>query len=89
MPQEFYAEDLTGDAVNPYEAVVAVSAEARRINQTRLMVDQPEGEEKVTTIAMRRLAERKLRIIRIEESAGDADELADEAPPEQTDSAGD
>jgi len=77
MPQEFYAEDLTGDNVNPYEAVIAVSAEARRINQTRLMVDQPEGEEKVTTVAMRRLADEKLRIVRGGESTGDADGVAD------------
>ena len=62
MSKEFYSEDITAGRLNTYEAVILASQEARRINQTRMMVDRPEGDEKVTTAAMRRLAEKKIGI---------------------------
>ena len=89
MPLEFYVEDISGGEVNPYEAIISASREARRINRTRLMVDHPEGQEKVTTIAMRRLAENKLQI-QYGEGAEDEDagDMEDDASKEQADSAG-
>jgi len=86
MPQEFYSEDVTAGRLNTYEAVILASQEARRINQMRMMVDQAEGEEKVTTTAMRRLAERKIEV-----KYGDGEETEDpqdDASTGQTDSAG-
>ena len=39
MAKTFYFEELTNVGINPYEAVIASSREARRLNQTRLMSD--------------------------------------------------
>jgi DNA-directed RNA polymerase subunit K/omega len=61
MPKVFFTEDVTGDHVNPYEAVLLSSREARRLNQARLNAGVPEGEEKVTTIALGRLVDLKVR----------------------------
>ena len=49
MAKTFYFEELTNVGINPYEAVIASSREARRLNQTRLMSDTVEGPDKMTT----------------------------------------
>ncbi|MFT5366480.1 MAG: hypothetical protein ACI8V2_001427 [Candidatus Latescibacterota bacterium] len=61
MPKVYFTEEVTGKHVNPYEAVLLSSREARRLNQARLNAGVPEGEEKVTTVAMGRLIGRKIR----------------------------
>ncbi len=61
MPMVYFTEDVTDGQVNPYEAVLLSSREARRLNQARLNAGVPEGEEKVTTVALGRLADKKIR----------------------------
>ncbi len=68
-------EDLLKVGSSTYEVVKAAALEARRLNHLRLM-QQPEGtlipapeekkgpEEKVTTLALRRLIEGRVRIVR-------------------------
>ena len=60
MPEIFFLEDITNEDVNPYEAVAVASQESRRINQVRLMMDVTEEGEKPTTLALKRLAEKKV-----------------------------
>ena len=55
MPKVVFTEEVCQHGANPYEAVRLASQEARRLNQVRLMADLPEGEEKVTTLALKRL----------------------------------
>ena len=55
MPKVVFTEEVCQHGANPYEAVRMASQEARRLNQVRLMADLPEGEEKVTTLALNRL----------------------------------
>ena len=62
MPELFFLEEISGDDLNPYEAVTIASREARRINQVRQMVEVSEGMEKSTTRALRRLVDRKIRL---------------------------
>lgn len=62
MPEIFFLEDISGDDVNPYEAVTAASQESRRINQVRLMMDVTEEGEKPTTLALKRMSERKVTV---------------------------
>jgi hypothetical protein len=62
MPEIFFLEDISGDDVNPYEAVTAASQESRRINQVRLMMDVTEEGEKPTTLALKRMSERKVKV---------------------------
>jgi DNA-directed RNA polymerase subunit K/omega len=62
MPEIFFLEEISGDDVNPYEAVRLASKEARRINQARLMVEVADDAEKPTTLALRRLSEKKIRL---------------------------
>ena len=62
MAKTFYFEELTNVGINPYEAVIAASREARRLNQIRLMADASEGPEKMTTVALDRVVQGKLEI---------------------------
>jgi len=62
MPEIFFLEDISGDDVNPYEAVTAASQESRRINQVRLMMDATEEGEKPTTLDLKRMSERKVKV---------------------------
>ena len=75
MPQIFFLEEITNESVNPYEAVTIASQEARRINQVRLMMDVTEEGEKPTTLALKRLAEKKVVLAYdSEESEGDGED---------------
>ena len=71
MPELFFLEEISGDDINPYEAVTLASREARRINQSSQMVEISEGEMKSTTQALRRLVHRKIRLA----DEGEAEEL--------------
>ncbi|MDA0748845.1 MAG: hypothetical protein O2954_20190 [bacterium] len=74
MAETFFLEEITGDDVNPYEAVVLASKEARRVNQARLMVGA-QGNMKATTLALRRLANKKVRLSygnEVDQKAGEA-----------------
>ena len=63
MSRVFFTEELTDEEnVNPYEAVLLASRESRRLNKIRLVAGVPEGEEKITTIALGRLVDKKIRI---------------------------
>lgn len=61
MPKVFFSEELTKEGINPYEVVLLASKEARRLNKTRLNAGVPEGQEKVTSVAMQRLLEKKIQ----------------------------
>ena len=62
MPEEiFFLEEISGDDINPYEAVRVASMEARRINQVRLMADLADAVGKPTSLALERLSVKKLR----------------------------
>ncbi len=67
MPELFFLEEISGDDINPYEAVTLASREARRINQSRQMIEVSEGAEKSTTQALKRLVDRKIRLADEEE----------------------
>lgn len=60
MPKVYFTEEVTSKKVNPYEAVLLSSRESRRLNQARLNAGVPEGEEKVTTVALGRLVDEKI-----------------------------
>ena len=62
MPKVFFTEEVTEEEVNPYEAVLLSAKESRRLNQTRLNAGVPEGEEKVTTVALDRLMTKKIQL---------------------------
>ena len=62
MPKVYFTEEVTDRRVNPYEAVLLSSKEARRLNQVRLNAGVPEGEEKVTTVALGRLVDEKIKL---------------------------
>ena len=77
MPEIFFLEEISGDDINPYEAVIIASMEARRVNQARQMVEVAEGAEKPTTLALRRLSEKKLRMVyEGEDTEGSEDEAS-------------
>ena len=77
MAKIFFLEEISGDDINPYEAVTIASKEARRVNQARQMVEVPEGAEKPTTLALRRLSEKKLRMVyEGEDTEGSEDEAS-------------
>ena len=62
MPEEiFFLEEISGDDINPYEAVRVASMEARRINQVRLVADLADAVGKPTSLALERLSLKKLR----------------------------
>lgn len=60
MPKVVFTEEVCQHGANPYEAVRVASEEARRLNQVRLMANLPEGEEKVTTLALNRLISKEI-----------------------------
>ena len=62
MAKTFYFEELSNVGINPYEAVIASSKEARRLNQNRLMSDTAEGPEKMTTVALDRVVKSQVQI---------------------------
>ena len=78
MAKTFYFEELTNVGINPYEAVIASSREARRLNQTRLMSDTVEGPDKMTTVALDRVVKAKVEVSygpEGENKAGDEDHV--------------
>ncbi len=63
MPNVFFTEELTEDeGMNPYAAVLLASREARRLNKNRLVAGVPEGEKKITTIALNRVVNKKVQV---------------------------
>ncbi len=63
MPNVFFTEELTeGEDMTPYAAVLLASREARRLNKDRLLAGVPEGEEKITTIALKRVVGKKIQV---------------------------
>jgi hypothetical protein len=62
MAKTFYFEELANVGINPYEAMIAASKEARRLNQIRLMSDTAEGPEKMTTVALDRVVNSQVQI---------------------------
>ena len=63
MPNVFFTEELTeGEGMNPYAAVLLASREARRLNKNRLVAGVPEGEKKITTIALNRVVNKKVQV---------------------------
>lgn len=78
MPKVFFTEEVTGSTVNPYEAVLLSSKEARRLNQVRLNAGVPEGEEKVTTVALGRLVDEKIKLTYDSADQGGADATSGE-----------
>ena len=64
MPRTFYHEEIINTGLNPYEAVIASSREARRLNQARLASDIPEGTEKMATVALGRLVGGNVEVMR-------------------------
>lgn len=80
MPEIYFLEEISRDDINPYEAVILASHEARRINQTRQMLEVAEDAEKPTTVAIKWLAEGKVTMAKEGEAddAGAEDEGAAE-----------
>ncbi len=76
MARTFYFEELTQVELNPYEAVIVASREARRLNQIRLMADASEGPEKMTTVALERVVQAKVKMSYGPKDAGNSDEQA-------------
>ncbi len=79
MAKTFYFEELTNVGINPYEAVIASSREARRLNQTRLMSDTVEAPDKMTTVALDRVVKAKVEVSygpEGENKAGDEEDSA-------------
>lgn len=63
MPNVFFTEELkVEEDMNTYQAVLLASKEARRLNKVRLDAGVPEGEEKITTIALDRIVEKKIQV---------------------------
>ena len=63
MSNVFFSEELTVEEdMNTYKAVLLASKEARRLNKARLVAGVPEGEEKITTIALDRIVEKKIQV---------------------------
>lgn len=82
MPEIFFLEDISSEAVNPYEAVTAASQESRRINQARLMMDVSEEGDKPTTLALKRLSEKKVAV-RYPDQDGESEEEQDGAAEQE------
>ena len=63
MSKVYFTEELTDEeGINPYEAVLLASRESRRLNKIRLVAGVPEGEEKITSIALGRIVDEKIRV---------------------------
>ncbi len=78
MAKTFYSEELVDTGINPYEAVMLASRESRRLNQSRLNSDLPDGVEKITTVSLARIADGKIEITR-ESSEGSESEDSEES----------
>lgn len=78
MAKTFYSEELVDTGINPYEAVMLASRESRRLNQSRLNADLPDGVEKITTVSLARIADGKIEITR-ESSEGSESEDSEES----------
>lgn len=78
MAKTFYSEELVDTGINPYEAVMLASRESRRLNQSRLNADLPDGVEKITTVSLTRIADGKIEITR-ESSEGSESEDSEES----------
>ena len=90
MSEIFFIEDISGDEMNPYEAVTLASREARRINKLRLIGDLPEDSEKPTTFGLGRLAAKKIGLRYAEEAADqEIGEQENVASQEEPDTSGD
>lgn len=63
MSNVFFSEELTVEEdMNTYKAVLLASKEARRLNKARMGAGVPEGEEKITTIALDRIVKKKIQV---------------------------
>lgn len=71
MADIFFTEEMAAQDLNPYEAVLLASRESRRLNKVRMMNDLVEGEEKVTTLAMKRMVNTKIRLTYGDDKAED------------------
>jgi len=78
VAKTFYSEELVDTGINPYEAVMLASRESRRLNQSRLNADLPDGVEKITTVSLARIADGKIEITR-ESSEGSESEDSEES----------
>ena len=78
MAKTFYSEELVDTGINPYEAVMLASRKSRRLNQSRLNADLPDGVEKITTVSLARIADGKIEITR-ESSEGSESEDSEES----------
>ena len=79
MAEIFFLEEISNEEVNPYEAVKVASMEARRINQARGIAEVKSEGEKVTTLGLRRLAQKKICVRYDRPEAEEADGEADES----------
>ncbi len=71
MANVFFTEELTVEEdLNPYTAVLLASKESRRLNKNRSVMGVPEGEKKITTIALNRVVNKK---IQVNHAAGETD----------------
>ena len=84
MAEIFFIDDISGDEMNPYEAVTLASREARRVNQLRLIGDLPKETEKPTTFGLNRLASKEVSLNYAEEATdqeiGELGDVAQEKP---------
>jgi|GEM_PF-5212309 DNA-directed RNA polymerase subunit K/omega len=77
MSKVYFTEELTDEeGINPYEAVLLASRESRRLNKIRLVAGVPEGEEKITSIALGRIVDEKIRVTYGSDADGDNDAAA-------------
>ena len=90
MADIFFTEDISGDDMNPYEAVTLASREARRVNQLRLVGDLPEETEKPTTYGLSLLANKEIGHSYVEEASDqEIGEQEDVTSQEKPDTSGD
>ncbi len=74
MAKTYYSEELVETGVNLYEAVILASRESRRLNQTRLNADLPDGVEKITTVSLGRITDGKIEMTREAETESESEE---------------
>ena len=74
MAKTFYSEELVDTGINPYEAVMLASRESRRLNQSRLNADLPDGVEKITTVSLARIADGKIEITRASSEGSESED---------------
>lgn len=79
MPKVYFTEEITSEeGINPYEAVLLASRESRRLNKIRLLAGVPEGEEKITSIALGRIVDGKVKVTYASDPGGGDDAAAGE-----------